>query len=304
GDEAAQADIYNEAASDLPRFKPATDAEVARRCRARDFDPESRLFAEDQGRVVGYCTYHANGRVSYPWCRPGSERAAEPLFQQALEAMRHRGQRSAFAAYRKDWPVQQSFFLEHGFRQAREMINFVLDLAEMPTALVDPRSIIFSLRPEDFPDLLRLAPQALRVASARELENHLGDNPYFDRQAVFLLREPNGRRPVAAGVLILNRAYADPRMVDPNMPCFRLGAFGTEGMQTKRIQGLFSFLTAEGPESMAWATTLLEHAASRMEQAGLDTLAAQVPSDVPHLLRFYEQVFRRQGSFPVLERIL
>ena len=33
-------------------------------------------------------------------------------------------------------------------------------------------------------------------------------------------------------------------------------------------------------------------------------VAAQVASDAPHLMRFYKQYFRRQGSFPVFERPL
>jgi hypothetical protein len=33
-------------------------------------------------------------------------------------------------------------------------------------------------------------------------------------------------------------------------------------------------------------------------------VAAQVPSDVPHLLMFYQSHFRRQGSFPVYEKSL
>jgi hypothetical protein len=36
----------------------------------------------------------------------------------------------------------------------------------------------------------------------------------------------------------------------------------------------------------------------------IDSFAAQAPSDVPHLLRFYQSHFRHQGSFPVLERSL
>src|SRR5262245_60471321 len=39
GDEAVQAEIYNEAAAALPKFKPATSPEVQRRTRAGDFDP-------------------------------------------------------------------------------------------------------------------------------------------------------------------------------------------------------------------------------------------------------------------------
>ena len=32
------------------------------------------------------------------------------------------------------------------------------------------------------------------------------------------------------------------------------------------------------------------------------SLAAQVPSDAPHLVAFYESYFQKQGSFPVFER--
>ena len=38
--------------------------------------------------------------------------------------------------------------------------------------------------------------------------------------------------------------------------------------------------------------------------ADIDTLAAQVPTDAPHLLAFYQSYFRPQGTFPVYERPL
>jgi hypothetical protein len=108
----------------------------------------------------------------------------------------------------------------------------------------------------------------------------------------------------AAGVLVLNKTFADPTQLDPSMPCFRLGAFGTEGMQTKRINGMFSYITREDSNCTQNAVRLLEFAAERLEEAGFDTLAAQVPSDAPHLFRFYKQQFQRQGAFPVLEKSL
>src|SRR5690348_15345284 len=91
GDDAAQVSIYNEAAGSLPKFKPATLDEIRRRCRAADFDPTTRLFALADGRPVGYATFLANGRVSYPWCRKGHEARAEPLFEAVLAAMKQRG---------------------------------------------------------------------------------------------------------------------------------------------------------------------------------------------------------------------
>jgi hypothetical protein len=76
-------------------------------------------------------------------------------------------------------------------------------------------------------------------------------------------------------------------------------------MQTKRIKGLFSFLSGKQHNVNALGLDLLGYAASRLrDEADILTLAAQVPSDVPHLLSFYDRHFQRQGSFPVLERDL
>jgi hypothetical protein len=98
GDVAGQVSIYNEVAGGLPRFKTATLDEVRRRIHAPDFDPTSRFYAVEDGRPVGYATFQPNGRVSYPWCRPGCERFAEPLLRAVLEAMKARGLSRAFAA--------------------------------------------------------------------------------------------------------------------------------------------------------------------------------------------------------------
>ena len=88
------------------------------------------------------------------------------------------------------------------------------------------------------------------------------------------------------------------------MPCFRLGAFGTEGMTSKRINGLFSFLAADAANTNPLALDLLGYAAFRLRDTEVETLAAQVPSDAGQLLRFYKQYFQRQGSFPIFERAL
>src|SRR5262245_59966211 len=133
GDETAQVGIYNEAAADLPKFKPATLDEVRRRCLAKDFDPGTRFYAVEGKRPVAYATFQANGRVSFPWCRKGHETQAEPLLERVLGAMRSRRLTRAFAAYRADWPTVRDFFLAHDFAQAREMLNFVCDLIELPT---------------------------------------------------------------------------------------------------------------------------------------------------------------------------
>lgn len=303
-DEQAQVAIYNEAAAEFPKFKPATVEEISRRCKARDFEPADHFYAEDGGKVVGYAHFHANGRVNFPWTLKSHEAAAEPLFQAVLQAMRDRGHKTAFAAYRADWKPQTGFFLAHEFKQAREMVNFVVDIVEMPTPAARPSLPFSPLRRDDVPAVFGLVPEALRVKSPQELEKHLFENPYFGPDSVFVLREKSGGAPQAVGILVQSPSYADPKQVDSSMPCFRLGAFGTEGMQAKRINGLFSFLARPGKDTSSLGLDLLGHAAFRLEETPTAWLAAQVPSDVPHLLRFYQHHFRRQGSFPVFERNL
>lgn len=301
GDEAAQVSIYNEAAGELPKFKPATLDEVRRRYLDSEFDAGTRFFAIEDGQPVGYVHFQANGRVSFPWCRKGHETAAEPLFVKLLETMQARGLRRAFAAYRGDWP-QCDFFPAHGFRLAREMVNFVIDLVDMPTPAARTSTFIGPMKPEDLPAIFALAPRALRAATAAELEQHLFHNVYFDPGSLFALRTRREGPPIAAGILIEDAAYADPKKIDAAMPCYRLGAFGAEGIPSKRVNGLFSFLTEPGRDTSPMALDLMGHAALRLHKTDAESLAAQAPSDVPHLMRFYQQFFQRQGSFPVFER--
>jgi|GEM_PF-862262 len=305
GDEATQAAIYNEAGAALPKFKPATMQDVEKRVRARDFDPARRFYVEEGGRVVGYASFHANGRVSYPWLLPGCEQLAEPLFAQMIEVMRARGMTKAFAAYRSDWKSVNEFFLNHGFASVRDMINYVIDLVEMPTPPARPSSSITPLQRGDVPAILALAPKVIRLGNSADLERYLFHNPFFLPEGLFVLRSRTDQTPIAVGMLVVNPQYADANAVDSNMPCYRLGAFGTEGMTTKRINGLFSFLAREDQNITALGLDLMGHAAHQLRQTDdLESLAAQAPSDAEKLASFYNRNFRRQGSFPVLERDL
>jgi hypothetical protein len=85
------------------------------------------------------------------------------------------------------------------------------------------------------------------------------------------------------------------------MPCFRLGAFGTERERHKRVNGLFSCAFADESEG-----ELLLSAPDwrRARKAGLAHVAAQAPSDAIALCAFYDRIFQRQGAFPILSRIL
>jgi hypothetical protein len=304
GDESAQVSIYNEAASQLPKFKAATLDEVRRRARAADYDLSTRFLALVDGKPVAYASFQSNGRVSYPWCRKGHEAAAEPLFARVLQAMKEHGLSRAFTAYRADWQGPLEFFRSQGFQLVREMINYVLDIVEMPTPMARPSSSVGLATPEDVPTLLEMGGNVLLIHERAALEQYLFHNPYFPADSVFALRARAGGPALAVGILVANESYANPRQVDAAMPCFRLGAFGTEGMTTKRINGLFSFFTADARDTHPLALDLLGYAAYRLQDTDVETFAAQVPSDAGHLGRFYKQYFQRQGSFPILARTL
>jgi hypothetical protein len=303
-DDGAQVSIYNEAAAPLPKFKAATLDEVRRRTHAPDFDPATRFYAEENGQVVGYATYQTSGRISYPWCRAGFEHCAEPLLEAVLNALKTHKVPRAFACYRTEWTPQRDFFLKHGFQAVREMINYVMDFAEMPTPSARVSNQITPLTPADVPAVLAMAPSVLRLQTVQQLDQYFFHNPYFPPDAVFAHRGKTSGPPIAACIMISDPAYAHPKQVDSAMPCFRLGAFGTEGLTTKRIKGLFSFLAPADQNAGQLALDLLNFAAMRMDDTDIETFAAQVPSDATQLARFYKQYFRRQGSFPIFERPL
>lgn len=304
GDEFAQLKIYNTAAAGQIKFKPAAIVELQRRISAKDFEANTRFYAEVNGQVVGYCTLQANGRVGYPWCLPGHETVAEPLFARTLQALKERGIRKAFSAYRKDWPAVTGFFEKHGFVLAREMVNFVLAFENMPTPSARLGSSVTPARVEDIPAIYALDPTVFRVPDAAALKAAIWENPWFGPESLFVMRERDGT-PQAAGVFITNAQYADPRGVDASMPCFRLGAFGTEGMTTKRIRGLFSFVTRPDRNVLPIGMDLLGYACNQLkDEDDIGCYAAQVASDAPALLSFYQRTFERQGSFPVYERAL
>jgi hypothetical protein len=144
----------------------------------------------------------------------------------------------------------------------------------------------------------------LRLTDPRQLEALLFRNPYYSSDSLFALRSRSGGQLLAAGIVVTNPEYANPKQLDGGMPCFRLGAFGSEGMSVKRINGVFSFLASEPREAHPYGLELLSYACVAVEATDVETFAVQVPSDAEHLSRFYKSLFRRQGSFPVFEREL
>jgi hypothetical protein len=304
GDEVVQAAIFNETASARPGYKPATADDLRRRTRSPSFAAELWLYAVEGGSVVGYCMAQANGRVGYPWCKPGFERFAEPLFEAILAALRARKVPRAYAAYASSWTEQAAFFLGHGFAQKREMVNFIQELTNLPTLLFQSHAAVSPLQPSDVPAILAMAPPLWPGFSAESLRHDWFENPILPPESLFVVRSRMNQHPIAVGRLVENDKYADPAKVDASQPCFRLGAFGTEGLAHKRLNGLFSVVMPADSNGTSGALDLLAHAAAKFDGGGIHSLAAQAPSDVPHLVAFYESHFVRQGSFPVFERSL
>jgi hypothetical protein len=233
----------------------------------------------------------------------GFESAAPLLFEAALQAARARGVRSLFTAYRRDWEPVLKFFTERGFSQAREMINYWSDPRDLPTRAIRGKLPIDRLRREDVSAVAAMGKGILRLP-AEKLEEYFFSNAYIPAESFYVLRDRGGSTPTAVGLGLESSTYADVRKIDPAAPCFRLGAFGTEGLNTKRVNGLFSFIVADPANALTAGLTLLSEASQEMTDETVDALAAQCPSDAPHLVAFYSRYFKEQGRFPVLEKAL
>jgi len=304
GDERTQAGLFNAAAFSLPGFKPASEDEVRRRTRARGFDPATRFYAEAAGQVVGYCVLEANqGRISYPWCKKGFEAAGTPLFESALQAARERGLTKLFTAYRRDWDVVLGFLEANGFAKAREIVNYATSPVDLPTIANRGGLPFRRLQPGDLPALAEMGRGFIRLP-VEKLEAYYFSNPYFPVEAFRVIEDRGGGAPLAIGIGLESATWADPNKIDPLAPCFRMGAFGTEGLNAKRVNGLFSYVVSKPEHALPAGLALLNEASQEMTEGSVTSVCAQCPTDVPHLLNFYSHYFKEQGRFPVLERQL
>jgi len=247
GDEQIQASIYNRAAGSLPGFKPAKAEEICRRYQAADFDPESRCYAVERSEVVGYAVFGENGRISYPWCLPEAEEWREPLLAAVLAAMARRRLPEAWAAYRADWSPVLEFLGAQGFLEKRTMINYAGELAGLPRRdRLPPDRLVEPLLREELPQLLSLAPPLFSSTGAQMIGEYFWNNRYYRfPENLMALKETSSRKILGAYVLVIDDRFADPTKIDAAMPCFRLGAFGTERERHKRVNGLFSCVFAD-----------------------------------------------------------
>jgi len=300
GDEHAQARIYNAVAGSLPGFKPSTPEEIGRRYQPGHPDAISRYYAVENGEVVGYAVFGSNGRVSCPWCLPGAEGLRDPLLDTVLAEMRMRGFTEAWAAYRADWLPVLDLLRQHDFIEKRTMINYLAELSRLPARDGLPSNrVIEHLRREDLPQLIALEPGLFADLDAQTLEPFFWHHPHYDfSQNLWALKDRKSGEISGAYLLVVSDRFADPTKIDAAMPCFRLGAFGTERERHKRVNGLFSCVFADRATGDLLASVMGSHAA----RSGLTHIAAQAPSDAVALCAWYDRYFQRQGSFPILSR--
>jgi hypothetical protein len=300
GDESIQAEIYNSAAGALPRFKPASAEEVARRYRGQDSLASSRFYAVDGDETVGYALFDGTGRIGYPWCLTGHDDAREPLLGAVLTAMAASGHAKAWAAYRADWTAVLEFFGTHGFVVEREMVNYLAELKGLPSDPVPDGQRIEPPGRDDLPQLLEMGRGLLEVGDTGQLGAFLWENREVDADDAFVLKGTDRPEVFGMAVAITRAGYADPAALDAAMPCFRSGALGTEQQRHKRVRGMFSCVFS----SDVAGRLLLAEAARRFARLGLIHVAAQVASDATKYAEFYDRYFVRQAAFPIVSRRL
>jgi hypothetical protein len=303
GDEPAQARVYNTAAGSLPGFKLATAEEIGRRYRGGDPDPGLRYFAVENGEVVGYAVFGSNGRISYPWCLPGAEIWRQRLLETVLLEMRKRGIPEAWTAYRADWSPVHEFLHQHGFTEKRRMINYLADVSQLPAGDRLPANrVVEPLARADLPHLIAIADGLLAGSDREALEQFYWNNRFTNlSESLLALKNGDSGEILGVSLLVVSDQFADPTKIDAAMPCFRLGAFGTERERHKRVNGLFSCVFVDETEGERLLSASL---AAQTQRFRLTVIAAQAPSDAPALCAWYDRFFQRQGSFPIWSRRL
>jgi hypothetical protein len=303
GDELAQARVYNVAAGSLPGFKPAKPEEITRRLHTGDADPKLMFYAAVNSEIVGYAVFGSNGRISFPWTLPGAELVQEPLLDHVVADMSRRGLPEAWATYRADWSPVLEFLHRHNFNRIRSMINYVAETSRfLALDRLPPTRLLTKLDRAALPHLAKLMPPNFGKFDAPTLGEFFWENPFYSFPTHLLaLKDAESGDIRGVSLMVLDDRFADPTKIDSSMPCFRLGAFGTERQRHKRVNGLYSCLFEDELD----ADLLLAASLTAISgKSNVNHLAAQAPSDAPALCAWYDRHFERQGSFPILARKL
>jgi len=174
----------------------------------------------------------------------------------------------------------------------------------MPTPSARLGSSVTQATEADIAGIYALDPTVFRVANAEALKAALWNNPWFGPESLFVMRNRDGT-PAGGRHLHQERRLRRPARRRFLHAVLSPGRFGTEGMTTKRIKGLFSFVTSRDRNIFTTGMDLLSYASHLLrDDDDIGCYAAQVASDATALHSFYQRNFERQGSFPVYERDL
>ena len=139
GDAEHWVEIHNLAVAPLADHRVLTLDDARRRSASTGFDPGTHFFAEEENQVVGHASFDPlGGQVTYPWCKPGYERLANPLFTSVLRTMAQRKIARAVAAYPVAWTDIWEFFEDHDFAKIRDVINYSQSIGDLPTMFQRP----------------------------------------------------------------------------------------------------------------------------------------------------------------------
>ncbi len=102
---------------------------------------------------------------------------------------------------------------------------------------------------------------------------------------------------LGVSLLVVNDQFADPTKIDAAMPCFRLGAFGTERERHKRVNGLFSCVFVDETEGERLLSAALRSQTNRVRA---DRDRGPGPLGCPRALRLVRPLFSATRLVPDL----
>jgi hypothetical protein len=195
------------------------------------------------------------------------------------------------------------FLRGHQFIQIRSMINYVAEKSRLPVLDRLPATrLVTNLKRDELPDLATLMPASFGKVDVATLGRFFWENPFYAfPDHLLALKDADSGNLRGISLMVLDDRFADPTKIDSSMPCFRLGAFGTETQRHKRVNGLYSCLFVDEVDGDLLLAASL---ASISGKFTLNYFAAQAPDDAPALCAWYDRHFEHQGSFPILSRPL
>src|SRR5262249_42473212 len=154
--------------------------------------------------------------------------------------MKGRGFTAAWATYRTDWPPVLNYLRRHGFAEIRSMINYVAETSSFSVLdQLPPTRLVTKLKRDELPDLAKLMRARLGKLDVETLGRYFWENSFYAfADHLLALKEAGSGNVRGISLLVVDDRFADPTKIDPSMPCFRLGAFGTENQRHKRVNGL------------------------------------------------------------------